>query len=154
MQVFPLRFEYKINSFHRFSQQYVSTFDNTSLLQSCDPSANFSIIVHGWGESVNTPWVPITVNSLLKFRGGCVFFMDYFKYANVSDYYQLATKEKFDGISALLVRKLTQIGIGNLDRMYGFGFSFGSRLLPDAAMKIGFQPFNRMDLCDPAGKHR
>lgn len=78
-----------------------------------------------------------------------MFFMDYSKYANVSDYYQLATKEIFDGLSALLVRKLQQIG--NYDRLYGFGFSFGSRLLPDAGTKLGNQLVDRMDLCDPAG---
>jgi hypothetical protein len=99
-------------------------------------------------ESIDTPWVPTTISQLLKHRGGCVFFMDYSNYANLPEYFQLLRHFKF--ISTVLSRKLRLIG--NYDRQYCFGFSFGSRLCVDAGLKLGKQLIGRMDLCDPAGK--
>lgn len=47
------------------------------ILQTCDPSKNYTILVHGWGEHVGTFWVRNTINNFLNFRKGCVIFMDY-----------------------------------------------------------------------------
>lgn len=108
------------------------------------------MIVHGWQESIVSPWVPILVLNLLRFRGGCVFFMDYSAYSNKSEYIQLLPH--FSGISAVLLKKVKQIGY--FDQQFLFGFSFGSRLLVDVGLKIGNQSLHRMDLCDPAGESR
>lgn len=105
------------------------------------------MIVHGWTEGISTEWVNKTIRQLLTHRGGCVFFMDYSKYANVSDYFNLVSH--FEGISAVLTQKFKQIE--NYDRQYCFGFSFGSRLCVDAGIAIGNQSIARMDICDPAG---
>lgn len=109
---------------------------------------NFSIIAHGWIEGIITPWISLTVQNLLQYRGGCVFVMDYSKYANVSNYFSLV--QHYEGILAVLTKKVKQIE--NYDRQYCFGFSFGSRLCIGAGLNIGNQTFGRMDLCDPAGK--
>lgn len=73
--------------------------------------------------------------------------MDYSRYSNVSNYFDLV--KHFDGISEILLNKFKQIG--NFDRQYCFGFSFGARLCIDAGIKVGNQAINRMDVCDPAG---
>lgn len=105
------------------------------------------MIVHGWIEGITTPWLNRTIAQFLLHRGGCVFAVDYSKYANVSNYFSLVTH--FEGISALITRKLKQIG--SYDRQFCFGFSFGSRLCVDAGINIGNRSIARMDLCDPAG---
>lgn len=106
------------------------------------------MIAHGWSEGIITPWVPMTVRNLLKFRGGCVFVMDYSTYSNVSDYFTLTPH--FAGISAVFLKKFKQVA--NYDRQYCFGFSFGGRLCIDVGLKIGNQTIDRMDICEPAGK--
>lgn len=126
----------------------MSTFNTSISEQGCDPSGNFSIIVHGWLEGIGTTWAGLTVSNLLKYRGGCVFFMDYSRYANVSRY--LALTPHFQGISSVLLKKVKQIG--NYDQLYVFGFSFGSRLAIDVGLKLGNQSISRMDICDPAGE--
>lgn len=126
---------------------FVSTFNTSIADQGCDVDGNFAMIAHGWIEGIITPWVRLVVRNLLKFRGGCVFFMDYSTFANVSNYFSLTYN--FNGISDVFLKKFRQIG--NYDRQYCFGFSFGSRLCIDVGLRIGNQSIGRMDLCDPAG---
>jgi hypothetical protein len=137
---------YGLNS-KNASAPFISNFNQSIVEQGCDPTKNFTVIAHGWMEGFSTPWVRYLITKLLEHRGGCVFFMDYSKYANVSDYFQLTPH--FDGISAVMLKKVKQIG--NYDRQFFFGFSFGSRLSIDVGNKIGNQSIARMDLCDPAG---
>lgn len=87
------------------------------------------------------------IKNFLYARGGCVIFMNYTKYANVSDYFELVGH--FSGIATVLVTKTKQIG--NLDRLLCFGFSFGSRLCINAGIQIGNRSIDRMELCEPAG---
>lgn len=51
--------------------------DNVTLLTNCDPSENYTIIVHGYLESYSTLWVKDVIDNFLEARGGCVLFMDY-----------------------------------------------------------------------------
>lgn len=62
-------------------------------------SGKFALVVHGWKEGVLTAWVEATIQSLLKYRGGCVFFMDYSRSSNVSDYFKLTPH--FKGLAAV-----------------------------------------------------
>lgn len=130
------------------SQRFPINFPSSTLQQRCDPNGNFSMVVHGWMENIDTQWVSTMITQLLKHRGGCVFFMDYSIYANVPEYFQLVRYFRF--ISNVLVRKFRHIG--NYDRQLCFGFSFGARLCVDAGLKLGKQTIGRMELCDPAGK--
>lgn len=98
-------------------------------------------------ESIYTPWVSDTVQKLLIYRGGCVVFMDYSNYSIVADYFRLVPH--FYNIADLLLRKFKQIG--NYDRLFMFGFSFGSRLCFEAGAQLGYQVIERIDGCDPAG---
>lgn len=132
----------------RFSERFVSSFSTSIADQGCNSDGKFAIIAHGWMEGLTTPWISLTVNNLLKYRGGCVFLMDYSKFANVSDYFTLTPH--FAGISAVLLKKFRQIG--HFENQYCFGFSFGSRLCIDAGLKLGNQSIGLMEVCDPAGK--
>lgn len=114
----------------------------------CDTSGNFSVIVHGWLETSDTPWVSITVENLLKFRKGCVYVMDYSKMSNTPDFFAL--KYHFNGFAEVLKKKF--LAIDNFDRQYCFGFSLGARICIEAGKKVGNQVIERMDLCDPVGE--
>lgn len=56
----------------------------------------------------------------------------------------------FSSLSEVLTKKFNQIG--NFERQYCFGFSFGARLCAEAGIRVGNQSIDRMDLCDPAGE--
>jgi hypothetical protein len=90
----------------------------------------------------------ITVRSLLQHRTGCVYVMDYSKFANVSSYNDLLPH--FAGIVSVLLKKVQSTG--NYDRQYFFGSGFGSQLSVEVGKRIGNQSIARMDLCDPAGR--
>jgi hypothetical protein len=136
----------KIQSFS-IDNRFESFSDKSIADQGCNMNENFAIIVHGWLENVNTTWVNKTVSSLLQYRGGCVFFMDYSKYSTVWKYFDLVPH--FEGLSALLLKKFKQIG--NYDQQFCYGFSFGARLCVDAGINVGQQLIGRMDLCELTG---
>lgn len=139
------RFHVKFNL--RLEGRFNSTFNTSIADQGCDPKGNFSMIVHGWKEHINTTWVNTTVSRLLKHRGGCVFFMDYSIYSQASNYFNLVPH--FGALSELLTRKFNQIE--NYDNQYCFGFSFGARLCVDSGTAVGNQTIARMDVCELAG---
>jgi hypothetical protein len=108
------------------------------------------MVIHRWGESISTWWVKNLMDNFTYYRGGCVVFMDYSNHS-VLDYGVLVSR--FVNISAVLLKKFIQIG--NYDRMYCFGFSYGSRLCIDAGVNLvmgnSSRQISRMDFCDPAG---
>lgn len=105
-------------------------------------------IVHGWLEGLNTTeWVNRTIYNLLKHTNGCVFFMDYSVYSKNGNYWALVNH--YDGIMEILRRKL--LHIEHPERMFMFGFSFGSRLSIDAATRAYNGSVERIEVCDPAG---
>lgn len=105
------------------------------------------MVVHGWLGGINATWVNRTLSQLLTHRGGCVFLIDYSVYANVTNYFSLVPH--LDGVAAVLTKKLKQIG--NYERQYCYGHSFGSRVCIKSGIEIGNRSIARMDLCDPAG---
>lgn len=114
----------------------------------CDPRDNFSMIVHGWLENIETTeWIYRTVQQLLRHRGGCVYVFDYSSYANNSNYFQLV--EHFEQLALILTAKIQNLQ--NYDRQYCFGFSFGARLCIEAGVNVGVQKIASMDLCEPTG---
>jgi len=121
--------------------------DFNSTIRGCDPNGNLSMIVHGWTENLSTTWIKMVASNLRRHRGGCIYCMDYSVYSKNPNYGTLVSK--FENISAVLSKKLIQIG--NYEREFIFGFSFGARVAVDAALKVGKQAIGRMDLCDPAG---
>lgn len=129
------------------SERYVSTFNLSISDQGCKPDEKRTMVVHGWLGGINAYWVADTLLQLLKHRGGCVFFMDYGKYANVSNYFDLVPH--LYGVSAVLTKKLKQIG--GIELQYFYCHSFGSRVCIESGIEIGNRSIPRMDLCDPAG---
>lgn len=58
--------------------QFSSTLSNNDkLLETCNVSSNITIIVHGWGESIESVWTKAMIGNFTSARGGCVLFMDY-----------------------------------------------------------------------------
>lgn len=109
---------------------------------------NVSIIVHGWLEGLNTTaWVNTTIINLLKHRHGTVFFFDYSQYSKNGNYGRLVPH--YEKIAAVLTKYL--LLIGNPERIFMYGFSFGARLAVEAGIASFNGSIDRIDLCDPAG---
>ena len=153
----------------RTSKNFISTFNDKLQDFGCNSSGLWAVIVHGWLESTNhTTWIPNLVQNLSKHRGGCLLLMDYSNYSKNQDYYGMFNQ--FDGISAVLLKKVNQIleeGF-TAENGYMFGFSFGSHLVYDVGIKTGgqiakidskyfsymnqqFALQNQFTACDPAG---
>lgn len=122
----------------------MSEFNTTLTSQGCNPDGKFAIVTHGYLESIESPWVNELVTNLTIARGGCIVFMDYSHHAS-KDYITL--RNVFQNISAVLLKKLRQMeGEGfSGDNGYGFGFSFGSRLLAEACSVFGYQKMKNLD---------
>lgn len=126
--------------------------NNQTLLESCDPEANFTIIIHGWRENLDAPWLQTVVDAFLANRGGCVFYMDY-------SYYSFAwigtLVKKFDPIMKVLLTKLRKLEELQFvpDNGYLFGFSFGTLLAFEAGYQFGRLRLYRIDGCDPMGPY-
>ncbi|KAG5674186.1 hypothetical protein PVAND_004169 [Polypedilum vanderplanki] len=125
--------------------QFISTFDDNLTDLGCHAKEKVAIIVHGWIESIDTPWVPELIANLREFRGGCIIFM------MVNDYFILV--QKFNPISIILLKKLRQLEEQGFDEneMFLFGFSFGAQLVIQAGMLFGNNRIAEIDACDPAG---
>lgn len=124
--------------------------NETDLLENCPVDGSFTILIHGWQEHYRTFWVRSMIESMLKFRGGCVIFMDYGFYSKL-DYGLLMTH--FNGLQALVTSFLVMLeNVGfNPDNGWLFGFSYGAHLAFEGAYQFGPQRLNRVDTCDPAG---
>lgn len=65
-------------AFNSNGVQFNSTFsNNATLLANCNPSENYTVVVHGWGESIQSIWPMSVIENFLAARAGCVLFMDY-----------------------------------------------------------------------------
>lgn len=130
---------------YRTGVNFTSTFNETLESQGCNSNESFALATHGWLASKNDEWVAPLINNLITNRGGCIIFMDYGKIANVVNYFALIPH--FANISAVLLKKLKQLESEKFDPAKGFmyGFSFGARLIIDAASKFGFQRFKSID---------
>lgn len=122
----------------------ISTF-NTSLKQlGCLETCNFSFITHGWMGS-DAAWIPDLVSNLTYYRKGCVLFMNYTYYSDTPNYLDL--KQHFKPLTNLVTRKLQQIrsdGISS-DCMFLYGFSFGGRIMIEAALQYGPRKISMID---------
>lgn len=138
--------ELNLNSnYFSTDKSFNSTFNQTLQSQGCDTSGKFSIVVHGWQESITRGWVPNFISNLTLFRGGCVIFMDYFTFSKNPDYFALV--RQFPNISNVLLQKLRQLekeGVQD-DNLFLFGFSYGSRLAFDAGINFGVQRIKDID---------
>lgn len=129
-------------------ESYISTPNNSHADINCDPHGKFAFVIHGWTESIETLWVMDTVRNLTHYRGGCVIFMDYSRYAMDPNYFGLVSHFQF--LAHLLARKVKQVAM-DLNSVFMFGFSFGARLCFEAGGKIGYQLIDHIQVCDPAG---
>lgn len=114
----------------------VSTFKNSITEQGCDPNKNFSFVTHGWMGSTAL-WVQDLISNLTAVRQGCIIFMNYSYYSDRLNYFD--TISYFEPISKLVTKKLVQLRDGGAsnDRIFMFGFSFGGRIVIEAALNYG-----------------
>jgi Lipase len=141
---------YSFSNGERFS----STFDSGSLADTCDVNGKFAVLVHGYTESCDSNYMVELIFHLGIARGGCILCMDYRKYTQNSARYVRLVNEHYDGILAVLVKKLTQFKAEGFDpkKGYMFGFSFGSILAINGAIEsFGERTLGLIDACDPAG---
>lgn len=92
------------------------------------------------------------IANFLTLRGNCVFFMDYSYFSSnesIEGYLQLW--RHFYGISEVLKKKLKDLG--EPKNIVLFGFSFGARLVVDAAYDLAMEgkKVDKIYACDPAG---
>lgn len=122
----------------------MSTFNETLTSQGCDPNGKFAIFTHGYLESIKRRWVMEFVGNISSARGGCVIFMDYSRYSSF-DYVTL--RLQFSKIADVLLKKLKQLESEGFsgDNGYGFGFSFGARLMAEACANFGYQKMKNVD---------
>lgn len=119
---------------------------DTKLTQlGCKKSEKYAIVVHGWKESIHTPWVGDLIGNLQRFRGGCTIFMDYSNHSMVQEYFQLVSE--FEELSLVLVEKIIQIESQGFDpdNLFMYGFSFGAQLVINAANLYGVQKIAEID---------
>lgn len=88
------------------------------------------------------------IQNFLALRGNCVIFMDYSKFSS-GGYFDLVPH--FDGISAVLKKKIASIN--NPENTVLFGFSFGARLVIDSGFESAKDgtTIDKIYACDPAG---
>lgn len=116
-------------------------------LVNCNIDDKFAIVVHGWRESCATEWVRELIDNLRKHRGGCIMCFDYSEYqSRLSDRYRplvnhfnIIANALFDVLSGL-----EDVGF-NPNNGFMFGFSYGARLVVQAAGALGYQKFERID---------
>jgi alpha-beta hydrolase superfamily lysophospholipase len=122
-------------------------------MYNCIPHGHVTIIIPGFGESIQaTPWIKESINNFLALRGNCVFLMDYTVFGPVRTVkWYLYLWQHFFGISAVLKKKIEDIGAPENTVM--FGFSFGSRLAIDVGHDLAMEgkQVDKIYACDPAG---
>lgn len=115
---------------------FLSTFDKPLSERGCNTKGNFSFMTHGWNGS-KSPWILDLVSNLTQQRKGCVIFMNYSYYSDNDNYFQVISH--FEPISKLVTRKLRQLeadGVAD-ENIFMFGFSFGGRIVIEAALNFG-----------------
>lgn len=130
---------------HRTGEAFKSRFNTSLIDEGCDVNGKFAIVTHGFIESNKTAWTGDLISNLLKYRGGCVIFMDYYKFSNVQNYFELVYY--FPNISAVLLKKLKQLSNSgvNDDNLFMYGFSYGARLVIDAGVNFGINRIKQID---------
>jgi len=155
-----------VYGYHKSGATFTQTLTGSEMKDYCPLTGNFTLLIHGWTESVSRYWVAPMVSSFLEARGDCVLFMDYSYYANGTlttdatiDYLgYIVLFAYFDPLSNYVTALLSRIqAMGyNPDNGFIFSFSFGTH--------IGFQgayfysknqnfakKIKTMHACDPAG---
>lgn len=88
------------------------------------------------------------IKNFLNLRGGCVCYVDYTFYTNNWNYFELVWRD-FYPISNVVIKKVQQVG--NYNRMFMYGFSFGARMAVQVGMAGTNGQIARMNLCEPTG---
>lgn len=100
-------------------------------------------MTHGWDDSKT--WVPLTIEMLLKYRGGCVIFLNYSSCVDDDNY--ILTLNRWPSVSAVVTKKLISMEKEGIlpENIFMYGFSLGARIVIDAAINFGKQKIGLID---------
>jgi predicted alpha/beta-fold hydrolase len=123
---------------------FVSTFNKSLSDDGCNVKGKFAFFTHGWMGSSNS-WINGLMRNLSFYRGGCIIFMNYSHFSDDINYFKLISH--FKPISQLVARKLNQLRLDGVssDNIYMFGFSFGGRIVIEAALIYGPKEISSID---------
>lgn len=107
----------------------------------CDANGKFTIILHGWRDAT----VATVPTKFLKYRGGCVIFVDYQKCISMWNYF--TTLFQWKSVIPLVTQKLRDmenegISPGNV---LVYGFSLGARIAIEAVLEFGKGKLEALD---------
>lgn len=117
---------------------------NSSLeSRGCDNQSNFTIILHGWQD--DGQWVIPLIESFLKYRGGCVVYMNYEDCVDDGNY--LKSLKLWRPVSAVLTEKLRRMETDGVSprNIFMYGFSLGAWIAIDAAINFGKHKIGMID---------
>lgn len=109
----------------------------------CDIKGKFTVFTHGWNDLGF--WVEPFVENILKYRTGCLVFLNYTNCFDMNNYGK--TLDRFKEISNLLLIMLHSMeneGIES-ENIFMYGFSLGARAVIDAAINFGKQKIGSID---------
>lgn len=112
--------------------------------QGCDLDGKFSLLAHGW-EDKSILWLDPLIKNLLKHRGGCVIFVNYYGVIDLKDF--LKTLQNWRTVSADVTERLQNMEKEGVDpsNIFMYGFSLGARIVIDAATNFGRQKVGLID---------
>lgn len=111
----------------------------------CDVTGKFAFVVHGWQDS-NNDWSERLIEKLLKYRGGCVVYVNWGKYSDDFSY-DLITSGYWPKVSNELTNRLLQLESEGVspDEIFLYGHSLGGRMVIDAGLKFGEGKIGQID---------
>lgn len=139
--------EYESNikfTLYNNGKSFESNFTTPPSSQGCNKAGSFSFITHGWQGS-NSGWILDMISNFTAYRGGCVIFMNYSYYSDRINYFEVIGF--FKPIASLVTRKLQQLNSDGVvdDNIFMFGFSFGGRIVIEAALNYGTKRISQID---------
>lgn len=112
-------------------------------LYGCDIDGMFTVFTHGWNDQ--GMWVEPFIQNILKYREGCVVYLNYSNCFDMTSYFK--TYKRWREISSLLLIMLHAMeneGVSS-DNIFMYGFSLGARAVIDAAITFGKQKIGYID---------
>lgn len=122
---------------------FMSIYFNSFVLP---PTVTFLLFGYTSGDVSDSEYALSLIENFLAVRGGCVVYVDYTYYTNNWNYAELVLRD-FYPISNVVLTKVQQVG--NYNRIFMYGFSFGARVAVQVGMAGTNGQIGKMHLCEP-----
>lgn len=107
----------------------------------CNASEKFTLVLHGFHNATVGP----VIEKFLKYRGGCVIFVDYAKCIAMKNYFK--TLLTWKSVVPVVAQRLTDMekdGIPSGNILL-YAFSLGTRIAVEAALMFGKGKLEALD---------